>query len=292
MTKDPDLCYQVFVKRFYANVLVKNQFGSTLAVMKIRMLFVFAFLTLTVSAQQLAVVKINSEVLIADTFVGYDNFGHEYFIKDNVFCKKTGNVVLEYKNLSLGKITRADIRNPLQIMLFYENFNTAVLLDNQLNETHKIKFSEYTIPIVASAAGMASANRLWVFNSLSQKIGLFDYVKNDYREITVPFTGKIAYYESDFNYFHWIGDGKRFATDVYGKITEYGPTIGFDQFQLIDDNWILYSKEGKIYAHTVKNDKTFTLGIAEKTFKSFHYQPQNLVIFTKQGITNYKITLP
>lgn len=301
MTKAPGLCYQVFVKRFCFNVLVKNHFGCILADMKIRMLFALAFLTLTAKAQQLPVVKIDSQILVADVFVGYDNFGHGYFITNNIFCKTrvgadlTGSKpanILEYKNLSLGRITRADIRNPLQVLLFYENFNTVVLLDNQLNETQQIRFSEYQTPIVASAVGMAASNRLWVFNSLSQKVGLFDYVRNDYREITVPIAGKIEHYESDFNYFHWISDGKRFATDVYGKITEYGPMLGFEQFHLVDDDWILYSKDGKIYAHAVKTDNTFTLGITEKTFKSFHYQAQNLAIFTKQGITNYKITLP
>jgi|GEM_PF-178626 len=293
MTNAPDLCYQVFVKRFQANVLVKNQFGCTLAVMEIRMLVFWSLFALSVSAQSPNVVKIGSEILVADAFVGYDNFGFEYFITDNVFCKKKGNVILEYKNLSLGKISHADIRNPLQIVLFYENFNSAVLIDNQLNETHKISFSQNNVPIVATAVGMASANRLWLFNSLSQKIGLFDYLKNDYREITVPFTGKIGHYESDFNYFHWIDDrGFRFATDIYGKVTEYGKTVGFDQFKLADDRWILYAKDDKIYALAVKSDKSYPLAVDEKTFKSFQYQAQILSIFTKQGITNYKITLP
>jgi hypothetical protein len=298
MTNAPDLCYQVFVKRFHANVLVKNQFGCTLAAMKIRMLVFWSLFTWAVSAQP-TVVKISSEVLKADAFVGYDNFGFAYFIKDNVFCKKKGAAVLEYKNLSLGKITKADIRNPLQIVLFYENFNSAVLVDNQLNETHRINFSENTTtngrdtPIVVSAIGMASANRLWLFNSLTQKIGLFDYLKNEYREITVPFTGKVTHYESDFNEFHWTDDrGNHFATDIYGKVIDYGQTSGFDQFNIANDTWMLYSKDGKLYAHTVKNDKTYTVGITEKTFKSFHCQAQILSIFTEQGITNYKITLP
>ena len=267
--------------------------GCILAGMKIRAFFLSVLFVLTASAQQPSLVKIQSEVLAADAFAGYDNFGFEYFIKDNVFCKKKGDRVLEYKNLSLGKINHADIHNPLQIVLFYEAFNSAVLVDNQLNETLKINFSNHNTPIVATAVAMASGNRLWLFNSLSQRIGLYDYLKNDYREITVPFTGKISHYESDFNYFHWIDDrGYRFATDVYGKITEYGKTIGYDQFSLVDDRWILYANDGKMYALSTQSGKIHPLAIDEKTFKSFHYQAQILSIFTKQGITNYKITLP
>ena len=64
-----------------------------------------------------------------------------------MFYKTKDHQSLEYKNISLGKITKVDLQNPLKIVLFYENFNTAVLLDNQLNETQKINFSENTIPI-------------------------------------------------------------------------------------------------------------------------------------------------
>lgn len=294
MTKVIYLCYQVFVKRFRVNVLVQKQFGCILAAMKIAWSFLMVLVTLVVSAQrQIAVTKIGSELLQADFFVGYDNFGFEYFIRDNVFFKKSDKAILEYKNLSLGKIAHADIQNPLLIVLFYENFNTAVLLDNQLNETQKINFSENTTPILAVAASMASGNRLWIFNNLSQKVGLFDYLKNDYRELTVPFPGKIVHYESDFNYFYWIDENtNRFACDIYGKVTAYGRSPGFEHFRIADNNWVLFINDEKIYAYEVKSDKRFLLPIEEKTFKSFHYQAQILSIFTTEGITNYKITLP
>lgn len=265
-----------------------------LAVMKNQLAILLSLFTLSIGAQsKVAVSSVGKTEFKADAFVGRDNFGSDYFIGDNVLRKITPKGILEYKNLSLGKIARADIQNPLQIVLFYENFNTAVLLDNQLNETMKISFSDHTTPIVASAVGMASANRLWIFNSLSQKVGLYDYLKNDLREATVPFAGKVAHYNSDFNYFYWIDDNhNRFACDVYGKVSEYGKFADCDQFKIIDAQWILYSKDNKLYAYGVQSDKTIALDIDEKTFKSFHYQAQILSIFTAQGITNYKITLP
>lgn len=294
MTNALYLCYQVFVKRFHVNLLAERQFGSTLALMKIRLALLVFLYALTIAAQpKMAPVKIGTKVLVADAFVGFDNFGFGYFIRDNVVSKITEKAILEYKNLSLGKIARVDIQNPLQVVLFYENFNTVVLLDNQLNETLKIAFSENATPIVASAVGMASSNRLWAFNSLSQKVGLFDYLKNDFREVTVPFSGKVAHYDSDFNYFYWIDEhGNRFACDVYGKVSEYGKFADCDQFEIADDKWILFSKDGILYAYEVASDKKIPLQIAEKTFKSFHYQAQILAIFTTEGITNYKIILP
>ncbi len=293
MTKVVWECYQGFVKRFSANRLVKKQSGCILAVMKFYLIFFLSIGLLDVSAQQITVTATDSQPLKADAFAGYDNFGFAYFVRDNVLHKVKGATDLQYKNLALGKITRVDIKNPLQVVLFYEAFNSAVLLDNQLNETQRINFSDNPVSIVASAVGMASQNRLWVYNSLSQKVGLLDYLRNEYREITVPFNGKIVLYESDFNYFYWIDEtGNRYATDIYGKVTAYEKLPAFDLFKIIDDRWSLVSAEGKTYAFDSKNNKKYELRLNEKTIKSLHYQAQILSIFTDQGITNYKITLP
>ena len=40
------------------------------------------------------------------------------------------------------KIKKVDLINPLKVTLFYEEFNTVVLLDNQMNEIQKIDFSK------------------------------------------------------------------------------------------------------------------------------------------------------
>ncbi|GEP51661.1 hypothetical protein FNO01nite_23330 [Flavobacterium noncentrifugens] len=260
--------------------------------------YVLFFLMLWMSGSfaqnpKIAVSKINSFAFAADTFLGYDKFGWKYFIINNTFNKEKDSLILQYKNLALGKITKVDLQNPLKIMLFYENFNTVILLDNQLNETQKISFSENQVPIVVAGTGMAAQNRLWIYNSLSQQIGLFDYLKNEYKSITVPFTGKLKYYESDFNYFQWIDENhERFACDVYGKMADLGKLPDFDRVRFASDNWILYSLDNQLFALDIKNNKPTPLSIPEKSFKSFTVRDQILSIFTTDGITNYKIILP
>ena len=243
--------------------------------------------------QKASVEKLDSYAFSADFFLGYDKFGWKYFITNNTFNKQKDSLILQYKNLALGKIAKVDLQNPLKIMLFYENFNTVVLLDNQLNEVQKINFSENTVPIVVAATGMAAQNRLWIYNSLSQQIGLFDYAKNDYKPITVPFTGKLKYYEPDFNSFQWIDENsERFACDVYGKMSDLGKTPNSDRIRFFSDSWFLYSIDNQLFAFDIKNNKPFAIPIAEKSFKSFTVRDQILSIFTADGITNYKIILP
>ena len=228
--------------------------------------------------------------------MGQDQFGFYYTLKNNVFFKFKGKETFEYKNISLGKITKVDFKNPLKIVLFYEDFNTAVLLDNQLNETQKINFSENEIPITIIAIGLASQNQLWIYNSLNQQIGLYDYLKKDYKTISTPFTENIKYYQSDFNIFNWIDKNNNwYSCTVFGKITHLGKVPDFDEIQMVNNHEYLFSKNGRITlteSRKIESEASTDISISEKTFKKFCYTAQILSIFTSEGITNYKIKIP
>lgn len=237
--------------------------------------------------------KQDSIVLTVDDFLGYDQFGFYYSIKNNVLSKTKKDESFEYKNISLGKPTKIDIKNPLKIMLFYENFNTIILLDNQLSETQKINLSENDIPIMATATGIASGNRLWIYNSLTQEIGLFDYLKNTFQSITPSFQGNLKYYESDFNTFQWMDNNLNwYSCDVFGKISSLGKVADFDQIQVVENQLIIFSKVGKLFVQNLKNNTISPIENVEKSFKNFYYKDQILSIFTNQEISNYKISIP
>jgi hypothetical protein len=258
------------------------------------LLFFIFFFTVSFGQDKIYVaIKQVSTSLSADQFLGYDQFGFYFSIKNNVLSKTKKDEFFEYKNISLGKPTKVDIQNPLKIMLFYENFNTIILLDNQLNETQKINLSENNVPILATATGIVSQNRLWIYNSLKQQIGLFDYLKNTFLSITPSLQGNLKYYESDFNTFQWIDNNLNwYSCDIFGKITTLGKVTDFDQMQVINDHIILFLKDGKLQLQDIKNNTIYPIQNVEKSFKKFYYKDQILATFTNHGITNYKISIP
>ena len=256
-------------------------------------LFIALFQIADSQNRDLSVVKLGTLSFDGDQFLGYDAFGFYYTIKNNVFSKISSREVLEYKNVSLGKITKTDLRNPLKIVLFYENFNSIILLDNKLNEIRNVNFSKNSIPLIATAVGLSSQNQLWIYNSMNQQLGLCDYLKNEYKTITVPFTGSIRYYTSDFNYFHWI-DAKNnwYTSDIFGKITFKRVVSDFDLIEICSENQYIYSKSGVLMLNDIEKNKEYEIKLSEKTFQNFYYKDQILSIFTKEGITNYKIVTP
>ena len=259
-------------------------------------LFILLLFYSTISfcqTEKIDAVKMESVNIQADAFIGLDGLGNSYFIKDNAFLKRKNNQTFEYKNLSFGKISKIDIQNPLKIVLFYENFNTVVLLDNQLNEIQQIAFLENEDTVIAVATGMASQNRLWIYDMLTQKIGLFDCSNNTFLPITASFEGNLKYYESDFNQFQWIDSNLNWNTcDIFGKITTQGKVADFDQIQVASEEMVLFSKDQKLYLQDLKKSSITPITNVENSFKNFCYKDQILSIFTETGITNYKIILP
>ncbi|WP_367756911.1 hypothetical protein [Flavobacterium sp. WC2430] len=237
--------------------------------------------------------KLNYIAIDADEFIGYDQFGFHYTIKNNVFTKTKDGESLDYKNIALGKISKVDIQNPLKIILFYENFNSVIILDNQLNEIQKINFSENPTPIVTNAVGIASQNQLWVYNSLNQQIGLYDYLKNEYKSISTSFPESIKYYQSNLTTFYWVDKKNNwYSCNRFGKITTKAKTVNFDQIAIINENQYLISNNSTLSIEDIYKNEKYEIEILEKTFKNFSYKDQILSIFTSEGITNYKITIP
>ena len=238
-------------------------------------------------------IQLDSISFNASSFVGTDGFGYYYYIKNNVFIKSKKNENFEYKNLALGQIQHVDIQNPLMIVLFYENFNTIITLDNQLNESNKLNFSDFKTPLLVTATGMASQNRFWIYDQLTQKIGLFDYISNNYVALTQSFDGVIKFYNSDFNTFHWIDDKLNwFSCDVFGKITSFGKVENFDKMQIINHDTFLFSVGNQLFLKNYASNQKYAIKIVDKSFESFFYKDQILSIFTIEGITNYKIKIP
>jgi hypothetical protein len=263
--------------------------------MKRLLLITILFCCTIVPAQELEIpVKfLSNSKTVTQRFLGVDAFGWEYSIADNEFRKQKDGKILKYRNVSLGEIYKADLQNPLQIVLFYRKFNSIILLDNQLNETTRINFSDLPQPLIAEAAGLASQNRLWVYDISTQQLGLYDLAQGSFKTITPPFTDNIQYYYNDYNYFYWIDTThKCFMVNLFGKVGVLGTAPDYDKVQIISANDLIIQKGNKLYIYNLEKQTQTPIALAEKSFKSFHYTAQILTIFTDSEINTYQITLP
>ena len=197
------------------------------------LILLFVFFFKPIHSQKLETKFVNSFSLEADTFVGIDEFENLYYIKNNTFFKRSEQGTVNYTNLSLGKITSVDIHNPFKIVLFYQGYNSAIVLDNKLNElTDKIDFTGNTRFNNVLLVSHSSENNLWLFAD-DNKLHLYDFQYSSEKIQTQP----ITFYQQDFVPKSLISTYKNVwvlgNTGVI-QINEYGNFINFYKNDDID----------------------------------------------------------
>lgn len=248
----------------------------------------FGFSQSTINA-----IFLDSLAINATEFIGFDAYKDHYFINNNVFHKQTNQQNLVYKNVALGKITKIDVLNPLQLVLLYKDFNAVVLLDNQLNETNRILGNTIETPISFEFTGLASGNQFWFFDVYSRSIGLYHFKNNTFKFISTPLQMEPKNYATNYNEFLWIdANNEFFSINLFGKIKKLDTIPKNDTVFIINEKQILINDNGILMYYNVNDKKSYKIEHLENSFVNFFFKDGILSIFTQNKITNYKLILP
>ncbi len=156
--------------------------------------------------------------LDADEFIGKDSYGYTYYLKNNSLFKAKDGKQISFAAFTLGQVSNVDIVNPLKIMVYYGDFNIAVLLDNTLNEIERIDFNQEAGFANLELVSVSNNNSLWVFNKDSQQLEIFNYRSGKRTVISQPIVGDVIDQASNFNFCHLITKEQLITYNVYGSV--------------------------------------------------------------------------
>lgn len=260
--------------------------------MKRILLVILLVYSFSLTAQELSTVLTGSFPLQCDQFIGVDEFQSQYYINDNILYKKTAKKVFSYSNINLGKLQQVNIQNPFKVILFYEDFNAAILLDNNLNElTDRIDFTQETKFNNVSFVTGASMNNIWLFAD-DNKLHLYDYQQKKELLQTQPTT----FYDSDFEARNIVSTYKNvwiLSKKGVLEFNEYG--VYTRAYRLEDTDQILPFQKGFIYLtqdNFFYNDLTETIPIAmdaQPALKKVYANNSNLFIYDGKQVFQYQI---
>ncbi|WP_340075409.1 hypothetical protein [Leptobacterium sp. I13] len=229
--------------------------------------------------------------ITADIFIGVDDFNNIYYIKDNIFHKKTASKVFVYNNLQLGAISSVDILNPLDITVFYSDFNTVIKLDNTLNETVQIRFSEIQSFRNVQYVSTAINKSLWIFNTDIQQPELFDYQQKNILSINQPITEDVIAWESNYNFCWALTINTLYQYNIYGSLLQKIALNGFDDLHQSSENLVLKKKNKLFY---IKKGSYITIPIklpVNISIKDFYLRGDNLYIYNNKKLYHFILNL-
>ena len=258
-----------------------------------RIFFLLLFLHfITINAQDLSFEFAIAHDLEAETFVGVDDFKNIYYINDNILYKKTPKKTFSYSNIELGKLSMVNIQNPFKIILFYADFNTAILLDNNLNElTQKIDFTKETLVNNVSFVTAASQNNLWLYAD-DNKLHLYNYqlMKELLQTQAITFSNKSFIPEnivSTYKYI-WI-----LSKNGILEFNEYGIFIRGHNIKDAEEIFpfqkgFIYMKDGAFFYNDLTKFNTIELDHKTKMIATY-INSSNIFIYDGKQVHEYQI---
>src|SRR5690606_11196592 len=70
-----------------------------------------------------------------------DHLDQKYIINQQSLIQESEGIRKIYQFPCMGALTHLDVRNPLEIVLFFDESNQMVILDNQLSEKFSFNFN-------------------------------------------------------------------------------------------------------------------------------------------------------
>lgn len=237
----------------------------------------------SISAQLL-----KKQTLNIDQLIQVDNFGAVYYIEDNILYKNQGNKSINYSNVQFGKITSAVIFNPLKIHLFYQDFNSIVILDNRLAELTKVDFNALKKFRTVTHIAAANDNAIWLFNQITQQLELFDYLEKKTKVTTLPISSDILDLTSNYNHCWLLTQNYLYTYNYTGSIINKIPNEGYTQVE--ENNGSVYLlKNNKLFFKAKNSDIITAVNHPELLINQFLVTNETLYIYADEMLHQFQL---
>jgi len=193
------------------------------------------------------------------TWIEVDKMQHLYTISEEHQLNKydsKGNLLYQYNENSLGRISAVDVSNPFTILVYFDDYATIVLLDRTLSEIRRQDLSDLNIAQI-QAIGIASDNNIWLFDNNTytlKKIDAQNQVLQESPDLSMLITEAVAptrLVEHNNRVYLNAPDAGVLVFDIFGNYAKSIDIFGIDYFQLF---------KGQLFF--TENEK----------FKSYHLQ--------------------
>ena len=135
-----------------------------------------------------------------------------------------GTVLFRYSNNETGRPANIDVSNPLNILLFYPDYQTAITLNRTLTESGKYELFGPDL-LEVTAACLSIENKLWIFEASNFRLKLIDE-----RGRTIELSDDLSLY---FDQPPVITQMEAHKGYIYANVPESGIII-FDNFAQFD----------------------------------------------------------
>jgi len=251
--------------------------------------FIFFLGLMSFAQKPMKAVLKDSVKIKAKTIFDIDSFGTLYYSKNNNSFNKTNpDTTITYSNFQLNTITSANAFNPLKINLFYQDFNTVIVLDNRLAEIYKVDFNTIEPYKNVTFVSTGFSNTLWLFNQNKQLLELYDYKTNTVKLKTVPVQSNALALKSDYNYCYLLTENFLYVYNYFGSLIGKYKNEGYESMAFSKGQLVL-NKGNELYILSKDDTKITPINHPNLLINQFLVTNETLYIYHDDILRQYQL---
>ena len=240
----------------------------------------------------------NSFPSFSATQVYVDHLGNIYLVSDaNVYkTDRYGKKLFEYNNPGLGKVTYINVFNPLNILVFYEESNQYVFLDNRLNPNLNNFVPANSGYFDVQLTATKDQNNIWFYDQVNDKIHLWSLTRNvvlssslQVRQLAFNNARPNYIYATIKNVYLNIPDVGIIVFDNFGSYEKSIPITNLKKFALTESG-IIFEKDGLIEQFNLFTKESVIHKIPDDSYSDISFYNDRIILLKKDIIKIYKIS--
>ncbi len=252
--------------------------------LKIRTVFLFVILFAFLVGMFPSDETLDSDV---DMF-GVNILGQIISVKEHQLFLKTDESILKFENLSFGSISSLAADDALNIMLYYEDVQKILFLDNQLS-LKRDPIDLYELDLASAKLSCLSYNTgFWVFNSATSALHRFDrFLNQTYSTGNLStLVGKQVNPNSIKEAFNYLvmNDPKMglLIFDRYGALLKEIPIMEIADIQINNDD-LIFLRRDSVFRYQLQTFNIDTIEVILPNAIQFSLQGQQVFYLDKTG---------
>lgn len=219
--------------------------------MNLALAFITAFLV-SASDTPYKTIPIKSQGLTTDIFQNI----YVHHLQSLQKIDTNGNVLYSFSDAQLGNIHSIDVSNPLQILVFYKETQSLLILNNTLNPLSPVIRFDHLQLYNVKAICASSRGGFWVYDANQTQLMLFNSKLENIYKGTKLFIDNVSEIIEYQNAVYIISENKGYwKFNLKGELIEFISVPDLKKI-LVYKNQLLYVKESEI---EFPNQKKITL---------------------------------
>jgi outer membrane lipoprotein-sorting protein len=234
----------------------------------------------------------------ADAFTS-DNIGNFYLYNKNeiLMYDSVGILKNRFSDKSLGNISHVDVRNPLKIVVFFEDLPAIIFLDNMIAQNgetvwlQKMQMEQTSTVCASYNSGLWLYDRLqFQLNRVDQHFKITHQTGNLAQIIGMRLNPQWMMEEGNWLYVYNPSSGI-LVFDIYGTYLKTIPKKNLINMQVFENNLLLFDGENFIQYNTkTLQEQNIPLPeINSKEIKMVKVNKNKLAVLTKDKLTVYAL---